>query len=173
MIFSRRLLTDLQEEHGQQMQLWRKCNKTLLQDIKSPLQLCKRITSLKLLNACVMKWPLCGLLLPSPLGACVRAAVTCAPHLYLCSRSPMCCFSSFSCTSRWCNFFCSSADCRKETTVQSHIRRHTWDVRHETWTNGQSGTCQENMLQMAHHPAGKRLLEDTWLLQTKITISKD
>lgn len=130
MIFSRRLLTDLQREYGQQMQLWRKCNKTLLQDIKSPLQLCKRIVSLKLLNACVMKWSLCGLLLPSALGSCVRAEVTCAPHLYLCSRSPMCCFSSFSCTSRWCNFFCSSADCRKETTVQSHIRRHAWDMRH-------------------------------------------
>lgn len=158
MIFSRRLLTDLQKEYGQPIQLWRKCNKTLLRDINSPLQLCKRIISLKLLNGCIIKWPLCGFLLLSPLGPCACAEVICAPHLYLCSRSPMCCFSLFSCTSRWCNFFCSSADCGKETTAR--IRWHTWDMRHGRMASRGhvKKTCFRIWGQMAHHPVGLHLL---------------
>lgn len=146
MIFSRRLLTDLQEEYGQQMQLWRKCNKTLLQDIKPPLQLRKRIISLQLLNACFIKRSLCGFFFGLLLDSVCE--LECAPYLYLCSSSPMCCFSLFSCTSRWCNFFCSSADCGKETTEQSHILGHAWDTRHVKKIWGQ----------MAHHPVGMHLL---------------
>lgn len=59
-----------------------------------------------------------------PLGSCARAGVTLAPYLYLCSRSPACCFSLFSCTSRWCSVFCSSADCRKETARRERCSKY-------------------------------------------------
>lgn len=40
-------------------------------------------------------------------------------YLCFCSKSLLTCFSLFSCTSRWRNFFCSAADCREKQKFTS------------------------------------------------------
>lgn len=128
-----------------------KCNKTLFTGIKSPLQVCKRIISLKLLNVCVINqsvWIFCLLLdHVHVLKWYSHSTCICAPdHPYAASH-----FS----TALLGGAVSSGA---LPTVQRSHIRRHAWDLRHRQMAT--------NMLynirgQMALRPVGGH--------QTKIT----
>lgn len=129
-----------------------KCNKTLFTGIKSPLQVCKRIISLKLLNVCIINqsvWIFCLLLDHVHVFKwCSHSTCICAPdHPYAASR-----FS----TALLGGAVSSGA---LPTVKRSHIRRHVWDLRHIQMAT--------NMLfnirgQLALCPVGRH--------QTKITL---